>query len=63
MANKPKSFEEFYYSTEDDIFVIELVTKYVNLNNSSIDKYDRTIIRIQALIISNKKKYMRYAKI
>lgn len=41
MANKPKSFEEFYYSTEDDIFDIELVTEYVNLNNGSIGEYDR----------------------
>jgi hypothetical protein len=29
MANNPKSFEEFYYSTEDDSFDIKLATEYV----------------------------------
>ncbi|GAA0062650.1 hypothetical protein [Clostridium sp. CTA-1] len=40
MADKRKSFEEFYYRTKKDIFGIELVTEYVDLHKGSIGKYD-----------------------
>lgn len=40
MADKPKSFEEFYYRAKKDIFDIELVTEYVDSHNDSIGKYD-----------------------
>lgn len=40
MTDKPKSFEEFYYKTKDDVFDIELITEYVDSHNGSIGKYD-----------------------
>lgn len=43
MADKPKSFEEFYYCKKDDVFDIDLVIEYVDLNKGNIGKYDRTM--------------------
>lgn len=40
MDNKPKSFDEFYYSTKDDVLDIDLITRYVDSHNGSIGEYD-----------------------
>lgn len=39
MANKPKSFEEFYYLTEDRICDIDIVEEYVTANDGNIGKF------------------------
>lgn len=40
MADKPKSFEEFYYLPEDRTYDIDVVEEYVTKNNGNIGKYD-----------------------
>ena len=40
MADKPKSFEEFYYLQEDKICDIDVVEEYVTKNNGDVGKYE-----------------------
>ena len=40
MGDKPKSFEEFYYLTEDKICDIDVVEEYVAKNNGNIGKFE-----------------------
>ena len=39
MADKPKSFEEFYYLMDDKVCDIDVVEEYVD-NNGKIGKYE-----------------------
>lgn len=41
MADKPKSFEEFYYRTIDDTCNIEVVIEFSDDNNGKVGKYER----------------------
>ena len=40
MADKPKSFDEFYYLQEDKICDIDVLEEYVINNNGSVGKYE-----------------------
>lgn len=40
MADRPKSFEEFYYLKEDKICDIDIVEEYATKNNGDIGKYE-----------------------
>ena len=40
MADKPKSFDEFYYLQEDKICDIDVLEEYVINNNGSVEKYE-----------------------
>lgn len=39
MADKPKSFKEFYYLQEDKICDIDIIEEYVTKNNGDVGKY------------------------
>lgn len=43
MPDRPKSFEEFYFSKEDNTFDIEVIEEYVAKNNGNIGKYESNI--------------------
>jgi len=40
MADKPKSFEEFYFSIKDDVFDIDVVADYADLHEGNIGEFD-----------------------
>lgn len=43
MADKSKSFEEFYYLNEDKICDIDVLEEYVINNNGNVGKYERNM--------------------
>lgn len=44
MAEKPKSFDEFYYVKDDKIYDIDVVQEYVINNNGNVGKYEGNML-------------------